>query len=275
LLSSELGIHNPTRVSVARNHQPRGASFATVVTSVFLAALAVRLLHIWQIREAPFFSVLMGDAQAYDAWAQRLAGGDWLGHEIFYQAPLYPYLLGVIYALAGRDLLIVRVCQALIGSASCMLLALTARRLFSPQAALTAGLLMALYAPAIFFDSLLQKSVLDVFFVCLSLWLMSRSEEIAEIAKTAEKVGEKNCSRRSQGSPRFLLYLALGVTMGARACARPSALQAAAGDGGRVRVWTGSGAVAGCGSQPYRRRRFLSDDVAIRPQLLHRQQPAG
>jgi hypothetical protein len=62
LLWSELGIHNPTRVSVARNHQPRGTSFATVVTSVFLAALAVRLLHIWQIREAPFFSVLMGDA---------------------------------------------------------------------------------------------------------------------------------------------------------------------------------------------------------------------
>ena len=28
---------------------------------------------------APFFSVLMGDSHGYDEWAQRIAGGDWLG----------------------------------------------------------------------------------------------------------------------------------------------------------------------------------------------------
>ena len=33
--------------------------------------------------------------------------------------------------------------------------------------------MLALYAPAIFFDGLLQKSVLDVFFVCLALWLIA------------------------------------------------------------------------------------------------------
>jgi hypothetical protein len=33
---------------------------------------------------------------------------------------------------------------------------------------------MALWAPAIFFDSLLQKAVLDMFFMCLSLWLIAR-----------------------------------------------------------------------------------------------------
>ena len=47
----------------------------------------------------------MGDSRGYDEWARRIAGGDWLGHEVFYQAPLYPYLLGVIYAIAGRHLL--------------------------------------------------------------------------------------------------------------------------------------------------------------------------
>ena len=82
----------------------------------------MRLLHIWQIRAAPFFAALMGDSHGYDEWAQRIAGGDWLGREVFYQAPLYPYLLGVIYAIAGHSLLIVRIVQALIGSASCVLL---------------------------------------------------------------------------------------------------------------------------------------------------------
>jgi len=141
--------------------------------SIFALALVVRLVHVWQIRKAPFFTVLMGDARAYDEWAQQIARGDWLGHQVFYQAPLYPYFLGTLYTIAGRDLLVVRLCQAIIGSLSCVLLGLTASRLFSRQAGVIAGLGLALYAPAIFFDGLLQKSVLDVFFVCLSIWLLS------------------------------------------------------------------------------------------------------
>src|SRR6266850_1416776 len=141
--------------------------------AIFALAFAVRLVYIWQIRKAPFFTVLMGDARGYDEWAQRIARGDWLGHEVFYQAPLYPYFLGTLYTIAGRDLLVVRLYQAIIGSSACVLLGLAASRLFSRQAGLIAGLGLALYAPGIFFDGLLQKSVLDVFFVCLAIWLLS------------------------------------------------------------------------------------------------------
>src|SRR5207247_139984 len=108
--------------------------------AIFAVALAVRLVHLWQIRRAPFFTVLLGDSRAYDEWAQRLAGGDWIGHEVFYQAPLYPYFLGLLYAIGGRHLLLVRVVQAFVGSAACVLLSLAARRLFSVRAGLAAGL---------------------------------------------------------------------------------------------------------------------------------------
>ncbi len=141
---------------------------------IFAVALAVRLLHIWQISPSPFFDLLLGDANGYDEWARRLAADDWLGTEVFYQAPLYPYFIGVVYAVFGRDLLILRICQAVIGAASCALLGLAGARLFSKPVGLIAGLALALYAPAIFFDGLLQKSVLDMFFVCLSLWLLAR-----------------------------------------------------------------------------------------------------
>lgn len=141
--------------------------------AVFAVALAVRLAHVWQIRQAPFFSVLMGDSRAYDVWAQQIARGDWLGREVFYQAPLYPYFLGILYTMAGRDLLVVRLCQAIIGSLACVLLGLAGGRLFSRRGGIIAGLGLALYGPAIFFDALLQKSVLDVFFVCLAIWLLS------------------------------------------------------------------------------------------------------
>jgi tetratricopeptide (TPR) repeat protein len=203
---------------------PVAAGRAWFALAVFGVALLVRLVHVWQLRRSPFFSLLMGDSRGYDEWAQRIAGGEWLGHEVFYQAPLYPYLLGVIYAVAGRHLLLVRIVQALIGSGSCALLALAAARLFSRRAGVVAGLMLALYAPAIFFDGLLQKSVLDVFFVCLALWLLSRSAGTAEIAKTAETRAEKNISQRSPRSSRFLLYVALGLAMGGLALTRENAL---------------------------------------------------
>src|SRR6188508_3019854 len=140
---------------------------------IFLVAFAVRLIHIWQLRSTPFFDTLLGDANGYDKWAVRLASGDWIGSDVFYQAPLYPYFLGVVYAIFGRDLLVVRIIQAVIGSASCVLLGLACARFFSKRVGLIAGLALALWAPAVFFDSLLQKAVLDMFFMCLSLCLIA------------------------------------------------------------------------------------------------------
>jgi len=178
---------------------------------IFLIALIVRLIHVWQLRASPFFDTLLGDANGYDKWAQRLAAGDWIGSDVFYQAPLYPYFLGVVYAMFGRDLLIVRVIQAAIGSASCVLLGLAAARLFSPpspglrwpgkRVGLIAGLALALWAPAIFFDSLLQKSVLDMFFMCAALWLVAGIEQASRWR-----------------------WLGLGMTMAALALTRENAL---------------------------------------------------
>ena len=141
---------------------------------IFAVALALRLIHVWQISRAPFFDMLMGDARGYDVWARQLAGGDWIGRDVFYQAPLYPYFLGVIYKVFGHSLAAVRIIQAIVGSASCALIGAATCRLVSRKAGLLAGFALALYAPAIFFDGLIQKSVLDVFFVCLALWAMSR-----------------------------------------------------------------------------------------------------
>ena len=168
------------RRSVARiSHKPsavkegRFGRFRWQVVAIASVALVVRLTYIWQIRPSPFFDVLIGDARQYDVWAAQIAGGDWIGRDVFYQAPLYPYFLGTIYASAGRDLLLVRICQAVLGAAACAFIALAGRRMYSEKVGLVTGLGLAIYAPAIFFDGLLQKSVLDVFFVSLALWLLS------------------------------------------------------------------------------------------------------
>src|SRR5262249_22918550 len=122
------------------------------ILTVWLIAFAIRLLYILQLHRSPFFETLLGDARSYDAWAQRIAAGDWIGAGVFYQAPLYPYFLGTIYAVAGHNVLLVRILQAAIGATACVLLALTCSRLHVGKAGIIAGLGLAVYAPAIFFD---------------------------------------------------------------------------------------------------------------------------
>jgi tetratricopeptide (TPR) repeat protein len=185
---------------------------------IFGAALAVRIVHVFQIKPSPFFDILLGDANGYDQWAQRLAAGDWIGSDVFYQAPLYPYFLGLVYKIFGRDLLAVRIIQALIGSASCALLAMAGARFLSRPVGVIAGLALALWAPAIFFDSLLQKSVLDVFFVCLMLWLL------ALLVHPPEGGHHRNTQDHVVSGFSRMTWLALGAAMGALALTRENAL---------------------------------------------------
>lgn len=158
----------------ARGGRASTGGFGLAALAIFGLALAVRIVHVWQLRSAPFFDLAMGDAQSYHAWGLEIAGGDWLGGETFYQAPLYPYFLGLVYTLFGPSLLAVRLGQIVLGSAACALLAMAGNRLFSRPAGIVAGVMLAVYAPAIFFDGLVQKTALGLFLLCLLLALLAR-----------------------------------------------------------------------------------------------------
>jgi tetratricopeptide (TPR) repeat protein len=146
-----------------------------VYLSVWILAFVMRAVYLWQVKHAPEFSLLVGDAVTYDGWAVRIANGDWLGQGVFYQAPLYPYFLGMLYTLFGRDLLVVRLVQIVLGASSCVLLARAGRSFFDRTATgLLAGLLLAVYPTAIYFDCSIQKSVLDLFFVCALLAVLGK-----------------------------------------------------------------------------------------------------
>ena len=160
--------------AMRRLAQLRTADFRLQALGVFALALVARLIHLWQLRGSSLLEFHLGDAAGYHAWAQRIAAGDWLGSEVFYQAPLYPYFLSLIYATLGETWA-PRVVQAAMGALACALLALAGRRLFSPRVGLLAGLGLALYPSALFFDGLIQKSALDNLLICLLLWLFSRT----------------------------------------------------------------------------------------------------
>lgn len=139
---------------------------------IFALALGLRLLHLFLMRGSPLLEVLVGDARGYSRWAERLAAGDWLGSEVFYQAPLYPYFMGVIYSFVGSDAAAIRLVQAVLGAVSCVLLAQAGARFVDRRSGIAAGLLLAVYAPAIYYDGIIQKASVALFFLCLALFLL-------------------------------------------------------------------------------------------------------
>ncbi len=147
---------------------------AIAIASVFCVALALRLVYLQQVESLPFFEFPLVDARSYDEWAQTIAAGDWMGSVVFYQAPAYPYFLGVIYAVFGHDLFTAHVVQMVMGAASCVLLLVATRSIFGFGPALAAGLLLAVYAPALFFDGIIQKTTLGLFLTTALLALVAR-----------------------------------------------------------------------------------------------------
>ncbi len=140
---------------------------------VMVVALVPRLIMLHSVETSPLAGVLLGDSEGYVLWAQSIVAGPWLGTEVFYQAPLYPYFLAAVIALFGKSFLAIRIIQIVLGVAACGFIAAAGKKLFGPGAGLAAGLLIALYPPSWYFDVLLQKSSLDGFFLAVLLWAVA------------------------------------------------------------------------------------------------------
>jgi len=138
---------------------------------VLLLAAVLRVAHVLALRSTLWFNHLNLDCRAYDEWAQRIAGGDWLGTKIFYQDPLYPYFLSILYSLFDRNLLLVRLIQVAFGVGTCWLTALLGRRIFGPVVGNIAGLLAAILTTSVFYEGQIEKTFLSVFLIALFLVL--------------------------------------------------------------------------------------------------------
>jgi 4-amino-4-deoxy-L-arabinose transferase-like glycosyltransferase len=174
-----------------------------LILSVVLAlALVLRLAHWWAVRDEPFFAWLVMDSQEYDRWAREIAAGDWLGSQAFFQAPLYPYLLAVLYVLFGRNLDAVYLLQVALAVAGCWALDRAGRRMGGERVGLGAAFLAALYGPFLFYDVQLLKESLAITGVSFLLWVLAAARE-----------------RRSLGP-----WIAAGALLGILALLRENAL---------------------------------------------------
>jgi tetratricopeptide (TPR) repeat protein len=125
---------------------------------LFLFALLVRGAYAWRIRDLPTQHSLVMDARRYDERAREIVARGPMPREVFFQAPLYPYLLAAVYGPTGGSRVAARAVQILADALTAVLLAVVAARLFGPAAGRVAGLLAALYGPFVFSSPLLLKT---------------------------------------------------------------------------------------------------------------------
>ncbi len=169
---------------------------------VFFCALLLRIIYLVQIQDSPFLNFPQIDALWHHLWAREIASGNVIGDEVFFRAPLYPYFLGLVYALFGDGPNAIRVIQSILGSLSCVLVFLISREIFNRRTAIIAGFVAAFYPILIYFDNELLITSLFIFLALLLFYFALRTK-----------------SESSHGR----IYL-LGFLMGLAAIARPTIL---------------------------------------------------
>jgi 4-amino-4-deoxy-L-arabinose transferase-like glycosyltransferase len=148
-----------------------------ILIVILVLALTLRLAHWLDVREDPFFAQLIMDSEEYDRWAREIVDGNWLGSEVFFQAPLYPYFLAVVYTFFGHSLDAVYLIQILLSLLGIYALYRAGRKLTGEKVGLVAAALSGLYGVYLFYDVQLLKESLAVTFVCLLLWALVEARE--------------------------------------------------------------------------------------------------
>lgn len=144
---------------------------------VLVVACLVRVVTGAHVADAPHTFAPVIDSEAYLIQALRVAGGHDIVDGVYFQAPLYPWVLGAVLAAAGHPgiapgaetiadvapddlasaLAIGRTFQAALGVALAALVWWLTSALFGRRAALAAGLFAAGYGPFAFYEGHLLK----------------------------------------------------------------------------------------------------------------------
>lgn len=156
------------------------------VARVAACALALRAAFALETARDPLFHAVAIDARFYRDVAVRFAQGDvLLGHAPLWYAPLYPALVGVVFAVAGVRPALIVAAQLLLGILTAVL-ALRLGRRISPLAGRVAGFLVALSPVPLVYESQLLYTALALFLTAAFLGAQLRA---AQEGKTGVAAG--------------------------------------------------------------------------------------
>lgn len=128
----------------------------------------LRVLYVLSIRDAYFFDHLQDEPLRYHQWATLILDAPSAPGPPFDQAPGYAYLVAAVYRLLGRSVAGVAFVQAVLGALGCGALAVIGDRLFGRRVGMIAGMIAAIYGPAIYFVGQVEPTTAFLFAVLLA-----------------------------------------------------------------------------------------------------------
>jgi 4-amino-4-deoxy-L-arabinose transferase-like glycosyltransferase len=148
-----------------------------LITILFLGCMFKGICLYSYALNNPYYSIAAMDSAVYVNWAQLINQEGWLGSEIFYRAPFYPYLLSIIFWFFPNNFFAVYSLQLAIGMGSVLLIYGIGKRIYSERAGLIAAGLSLFYSPLTFFETKILPTVTGVFLGLLSVYLLTKAEE--------------------------------------------------------------------------------------------------
>jgi Flp pilus assembly protein TadD len=155
---------NAEAKDVAAGSNARSAVFVVAV------AVAVQVMQLWLLRDDPMVRGPIIDGLTYHLEAADIAVGAPVPPMPHWQAPLYPWLLSVVYRILDSHPRTGLVLQALLAVAISLLVFLIGLRMLTPRRATIAGILAAFYGPLLFFGGQLIPALLDASTALVVLW---------------------------------------------------------------------------------------------------------
>jgi 4-amino-4-deoxy-L-arabinose transferase-like glycosyltransferase len=156
----------------------RQFSVNNVLLSILFLGLIFKGIYLYSYAlNNPYYSIASMDSAVYVNWAQLINEQGWLGTEIFYRAPFYPYLLSIIFLFAPNNFLAVYIMQLALGMCSVGLIYSIGKRIYCERAGLIAAGFSILYSPLTFFETKILPTVTGIFLGLLSIYLITRAEE--------------------------------------------------------------------------------------------------
>jgi len=150
-----------------------------ICIGIFVLALFVRFLYLYESSANPSFGYPIVDSGNYDSMARSLAMGEGIGEQFFWQPFSYPFFLSTVYLVSNSSIICAKVIQVLLGCVTCLLTYHLGKRVFGLSTGIIAAVITALYGPLIFFEAELLASGWAAFWsvVLILLFLKSSSKK--------------------------------------------------------------------------------------------------
>lgn len=139
------------------------------------AGLLLRAALLLQYARTPFGRATIGDERSYWIWAEGLAARHWRTEGVFYQGPLFPYVLGAARAAwSGFGQMQLAAAHLALNWLTCLLLVPWLAPRMGRAHAQTAAALALFFSPAVFFALKGLPTTLGLFLLVAALAVVSR-----------------------------------------------------------------------------------------------------